>query len=905
MTAMPTALQARPLSSSVKFQSDTLNFELTGQKNWDYDLKRVREDGALKIKLYVKSLDQDTVNQIKNVENPFVKSIKVVPNAIDKQTLIEFTLKDQEVETFDYLTDQPSKLIVDFYYNDSSTLALESKPTVEKNKKYTTTKTKQKVLNTTDRQPAATDILKMENSGGIESSSILRSGLFDGGDEKFERFLIKETEIRPEAIIKSQDNYYLNLPLLEPEFVFWGKMKEAKPDYVFSNKNTEENKQVRLLKKLFDSKKYLVFLKTANWFEEKYPKSEYLESIAYMKGDANVELWRAETKDAFYKQAQFEYQQALEKYPNSSLAERTSLLTGLLSLDQKDYLKSLQQLNAHVHNSKYDNRISKDYARLGAAFSLGKLKQSESAIKQFEDLEKESQDPYVKAEAAIRKADLLFLDKKYDQSQNTYLEARKKYEKQQDQFPNLIFNLMKAAFWRKDYYPSYLSSIDFVKRFPSHAYAPYALTRLGELLEILGAEQSKTVGAYLETHFRYGDNPKTVIARLHLLSTRMKGMKKEELDLTLKKMDELALKSDVENIDQFKVALIADGFAKRKDFDRSIEILTDYYQKNPMRSDIQQVTNRIVKSINDYMKHLSDLEQYKKVLDVYAKYSDTWLKAQDRIDTNYFLGLSYDNAGAYEEAIKKFNNVKDRMLAIQNTPQQKIIDVREYLPTLDSLYLKLAESNFNQKNLQQSYLNLDKIKQPFNMTEDEQIQRVSLAAELSEQKGDTDSAIRYLTELDRVWNGKPELIIPINNRLGQLQYKDKKPEQAKKALTKTLELAEANPPENPIAIIEAANVLADINIEQKKIDEAISVFDKVLKIYEDKADLPKEKFRLGDLYFQKGELKKAETVWSGIKGKNSDLWSKVAQDKLQQANWREEYKKYLKRIPAMSQMEKQ
>ena len=33
--------------------------------------------------------------------------------------MVEFTLKNNNIETFDYLTDQPSKLILDFYASEN------------------------------------------------------------------------------------------------------------------------------------------------------------------------------------------------------------------------------------------------------------------------------------------------------------------------------------------------------------------------------------------------------------------------------------------------------------------------------------------------------------------------------------------------------------------------------------------------------------------------------------------------------------------------------------------------------------------------------------------------------------------------------------------------------------------
>ena len=77
---------------------------------------------------------------------------------------------------------------------------------------------------------------------------------------------------------------------------------------------------------------------------------------------------------------------------------------------------------------------------------------------------------------------------------------------------------------------------------------------MGELLDILGADQTRIVGAFLETYFRYGENPKAIVARLRLLSARMKAMKPKEADLAVKEILSLAKKVDLPNIEQFALA---------------------------------------------------------------------------------------------------------------------------------------------------------------------------------------------------------------------------------------------------------------------------------------------------------------------------------------------------------------
>jgi len=69
--------------------------------------------------------------------------------------------------------------------------------------------------------------------------------------------------------------------------------------------------------------------------------------------------------------------------------------------------------------------------------------------------------------------------------------------------------------------------------------------------------------------------------------------------------------------------------------------------------------------------------------------------------------------------------------------------------------------------------------------------------------------------------------------------------------------------------------------------------------------LNQERYFLGNLYFDKGEIKKAELAWNDIKDEDVNLWKKLSQEKLNQAAWDTDYKKHLKRIPAMSLLKEQ
>lgn len=885
-------------------ESKTLSFELFGQKSWDYDLKRVKHNGQSKVQLLVKNLDQKTQNSLRQIENPFVKSVQVVPAGTDNKWLVEFILKNDHVETFDYLTDQPSKLIVDFYRSEMPIPAPPEKaPVASKADKKNTSSVADSAATSGsgDRKPADVDILRIDDPAGIETSVLAKSGLYDAGDSKFSRFAMKESEYSDAAVIKSRSNYYLKFPILESEFSFWKKMKENPPAYEANADKSAESKQARLLTTLFKKKRFLVFIQTADWFQKKYPESKYNEMITYMRGDAFIEMWKQEKIEALYEQAQNSYREALEKYPSSTLAERTSLLVGMLAIDKADYMTAIRKLNTHVHNKKYEGKISAQYAKVGLAFSYSKINKLDDALKLLAEIEKNSKDQLVLTEVAVRRGDFNFFSKKFDAAIAAYDQAAKKFPLVSQLFPSAYFNKMEAQFWKEKFQNSHESALQFAQYFPAHEFAPYALTRVGELLDIMGAEQSKSVGAYLETHFRYGDSPKTIVARLHLLSTKMKSMKQEELDQTLVKMEELATKSDLPNVDQFKVAMISDGFSRRQNYLRAIEILSKFYQQNPTRPDVKQVTNRIAKNISDELKLLSDQGNYRELLKTYRQYSDTWLKTHSRIDTDYFLGIAYDNAGAYGVAIDKYKQVLNSLDQIKGTPAEKVAYINQYLPSYDGLYLKLANSSYENASYLDAYQYLEKIQKPLGLSEAEQVTRVQLAASLYEQKGDGVTASRYLSDLSNLWKGNDRLALPVNFRLAEMQAKKNEVGEAIETYEKCRATLLKDDKPSRTDLVRFANEYSQLLVANQKTDEAISMLSDVLKKHGSKYELNQERYLLGDLYFKKGEIKKAENTWADLDPAKAGVWKKLADEKVRQASWDVDYKKHLKRIPAMSQ----
>lgn len=889
------------LSSQVKLQGETLNFEISGQKNWDYDLKRVND----KILLTIKNSDKTNISNLKNLDNPFVKSIKILPNQLDGFSTIEFSLASKQVEAFDYLTEQPSKLVVDFYLNEDFVDKNIKKENVDIKGRQGSNPPKlvQTQIGSLQRKPAQVDFLSvidpMTQINVDDKESNIRSGLFDGGDEKFDRFKLGIIDTRKSQLQKEMVDYYLRYPLIERDFDFWTLMKQNKPEYEFKANDTDEYKQAKLIKVLFDKKRYLVMRKTTDWFEKKFKTSDYLENIYFMNADAMYDMYLESDNAKYYEDALSFYAKALQRFPNSKLKERTSLLVAMIKLDKKDYLSAVRLFDAHINEPEYKNKQSAEYAKLGMAYSLSKLNKLDEALKNIEDLENNAKNVNTKAEAALRKGDYFAQVGQYEKAADAYSKSISKFEKQAENFPSTYFNFSEVLFRDRKPEQAHAAALNFVKKFPSHEYAPYALTRVGELLEVLGAEQSKAVGAYLETNFRYGDSPKTIIAKLHLLSTRMKVMKDQEVQETLSKMDELASKSDLQNIDQFKVTMISDGFSKRNEYQKALDQLITFYQKDPNRPDSSQIFLRISQNINSLIKKTLDSGDYKSVLSIYQKYSDTWIKKQPRIDTDFYVAKAYLEAGAYSVALNKFNEVSQKILDIGKNKDVHTT-LTQNLPTSDEINLMKALCLFEEGQFKDSFDKMKLIDNPEKLSDKDQINRIYYTALMADKRGDYKNAIRYLKELSREWSDKPNLLGPVLLKLSDFEIKNHDYSNAKNNLNKIIQEASLKDQEKMSAfrkMIEIAHTLSDTEMSKEYLAQYIEKYGQT-------KDLSTERYQLGEIYFNAGQIQKAESIWSELKSETSSTLSKLAASKLNDIKWKDENKKYLKRIPAMTKSEK-
>jgi tetratricopeptide (TPR) repeat protein len=875
--------------AEISIQNDTVHLELSGLPQWKYQINRQQN----KITMEVESLHESASAGLQNFRSPVVKSVIVKKGVPSGRDTIEFQLASSKIDFFDYLTDEPSRLIVDFYPSPEETKAnpVAAKPN------SASMKARDK-----KREPASDAVVVGPKGPVAGDPARVNHGLFDGADPKFERFMINDYEIKEESIIQSRDRFYIRFPWLFESPRKWKDVLSSENIYQVQPKSEEENKQMRLLEKLFNRNRNLVFLQTANWFLDKYPKSEFKEMVSYMKAETRDKIYQESKKPEDFNLAILSFRSALDEFPNSTLAEKVSLQLGIKLYENKDYLASLRAFNQHLESNqiKTKSELSKDLARLGIALSYMHLRKFDESVQQLIELKSKSQNPEIQHEATYRMGDIFVQSKKYPESIKKYSAAQKEFPMSQNQFPNSFFNKAEAQFWLGNYKQALSDFRDYIIRFPSDAHAPLALTRIGEVLEILGADKSRVMGAYLEAYFRYGESPNAGVARIRMIAARIKTMKPKEVELAAKEILDLSKKMSFEDVDKLATILISEGYNARAEFDKTLDMLISYYQLNPLMTQREQFSKRVVSTINQKIADLVESKDFLGALRTHQKYSDVWLKKSDRLDTRYFLGSSFEQAGVPAEAEKYYREVLNRLLSYKGTNREKEIRVVQQLPSTEVIYLKLAKTFYSQKKFQESYETLKQIKESNSLSENDQIERVSLSVNLLMEKEDYDSAKRFVLELLRNWKGEPGKMSQPYLRLAEIEVRTGQYDQAFASLKKVDELYEdtkSAPNETHFKSLEKRFELA---LKLNRQEEAIIAAEKILKSYEDTKPVASIRYRWGQILASQGKLKKAEEVWASFKGTQSDFWKNLATEKVNSEAWNEDYKKYRNRIPAMS-----
>lgn len=879
--------EARSKQAQVEIQKfeDVTHLEFSGLEDWN----ATRQKDGDRFTILVPKLDNSALVELKTLKDNFVKKVTVEAGA-DGKDKVTFTLKNSDIQAFDYVTDQPSRMILDFFKPDAP------KKAQNKENKNLATKLPKKVT----RKPANDQpILIAQDPKAQEAHVSKTAGVFDGADPEYARFDVKDYEINPGSIIASRRNLYIKFPMLTVKDDHLQKFLDSPPIYEFKSDDSSENKKARLLLTLFNNKRYVVFLKTLSLFREEFPKSKYADVLGFMEGDAYYGLWQGEHKLTDFEIAMTQYKHMVLNYPASPLSERTSLLIGYSLENRGDYLGAYTEFQRFIREKPSSPYVQQ--VRMSLVDSLIMLSKYEDSIKMLEEIENDPTMGKFTIEAAYKKGNVYFVTGNYDKAIDSYEAAWKKYPGSKKEFPNAYYNSAEALFWKGKYKKSLDTFRDFITNFPSSDFGGYAMTRIGELLEILGAPKDRITGAFLESMFRFKGSEGAGIANIRLLGYRIPVKTQKEITDQIRDIESFIKKSTLSRLDDFKTIMISDGYFNKKEYGKSYDLLVDFYQQNPTSNNLDIFGRRIVRNLTEEIHSEVDKKRYLEGIRIYGKHSSTWLKNSDRLDLAYYIAKSFENTGVFAEASKRYLQLLNKLYAIKGTEEALERGVFENLPTVDEINLRLASVNFEQGEIGKSKDYLAAIDDSGLRTSKERIEKVYLASEVYEKMGQVDIAMKFLKDLAETWETQPEEASQVYLRLGKLQMQSKDYADSEKSFDRVTKLAKDSSVVPDIVAYEALEQKAELFLRTNRKKESIETYRSLLNRYEEKFPAPAVRYKLGKIYFESGNLTEAEKTWAPLEGKpEAQFWSKLAKEQLSQSKWENEYKKYVNRIPAMA-----
>jgi tetratricopeptide (TPR) repeat protein len=870
------------------------HLEFSGQKEWNYDLSR--DDNTLH--LVLDTLDSQSRDLLESLNSLLVSKIEVEEKEGNK-SLVKIHLSDKRVESFDYLIQQPSKLVLDIFVNDNKIVeelsSKSTKPLVAKQETEPkpTSKKKLSPKSKPNRSPASeymvigdgqVDYYAQDKPMSDQPPQNLKD-LFDFG---VMGATASDTSMEA-SVVEAQGNIYLRFPLLKLSNPHLKELQSYRPQYEIRKSFSDENKQARSLLALFNQRSFASFIKAKRVFKKNFPKSSYDEILTYVEADTWIELWKLNQRPEYLTKAMNIYKMLIERYPSSPIAERTLINTGLLAHDVGEYFVATKMLKRYVKN--YSQSPFANHVKLYLADSLAELKNYEDATNVLNDVIRDGE-INTKIEAKYRKGDVFFLKQSFRRSERAYQEAIADHPQSLEKYPNALFNMAEAQFNLAEYKKSIDSFKKFHEVFPNHNYGGLALTRVGELVDIIYNDRHKAQGFYNESYYKYRDTMGGALARMRSLSQRFKDMKPNKLEYSKGEILRLKKSVDLPQVDEFAAFMISDGYYYKKDYLQSADALISYFQVNPQPVNIKKFEKRISRSIAAQVRQDLDGNEHIRALALIEKHEKSWLSKSQRLDIQMYRAEIYETMGLLDDAERAYQRINKRIDNLAGTKEEAERRIVEDYPSKDQVRVRLASVNYKSGERKKSVDYLSKVKKISALPDNESFDYHYVLSRLSYDNKKYDDALKTikLVSADKVKN--KEKANSYNLYLSELYERTGDLDQALAILQSFLN---DNPDSDDEPLV--LSRIFGLHRSQGNLELAIKTGEELVKKHGSKINTDKERYYLGEIYFKNNQLNLAQETWKKLNQKS--MWAELARNKAISDEWQQKTDKNMSRLPAM------
>lgn len=894
--------------AGIEIQSKTLkeasHFELSGLKSgqpWSYSVHRSKGPAGLMASVQISGVTAEDLQALENFRDPRVHKV-VVRNGVNNEATVDFYLADK-MNFFDYQTDSPNHLVFDVYSDAPKSVseievqkpevgAFVSKKPIQRKKSE-------------NRLPASIEKLEVgiqnQLSGAKKAVDLKDLNVLDVADKDYKRFSPTDSELSPDAILKSENEIYLPFPeLVTPITPSLADLDSNRLKFEIPKEDGEDNKITRLIVRLFQEEKYSVALKTFHFLREKYPHTKYEETLHLLKAEIYFRMWKKSKARADFETAMSLYKEHLVKYPQSPYRDKLSYFIGMSYYEGKEYVEALSRFQTELKENPTNSY--RHSMNLAIAESLRQLRQRDAALDTLSETEKEAANieklAHITAEAKFRRGDVEFKEGQYESAIKEYQAALKAYPKDISDSPNAYYNVAESLFRMKKFKEALEAYKVFIQKYPTHEYTGYATNRLATLLEILGAPQDKVLGAYLENLYRYKGSPASKISKTKVALIKIKGMKPKEAEAAFKEILAEAPEGDIEGSNTFAKLAVADGHFLRQEFDKAFEIYSRFYKEEIRSPYLEIFRKRIFRNFTEELSQLQNKNSNMETIQLYLKNKDTWLKDNPRIDTEMIVGRAYENLNLFDEAHQFYSRALSKLKS-KSEEDLKRIKVNEYSVTVESVKLRLAVTSMKLDNTREAANLIHEINRMDKMSAEEKVEFSLLSALIAEKEGRLETAIDQLKNLTAAWKDNSSQLLGPWLKIAKLYEAKKNMAEARAWLQKGLEMIEKS--EEPMGeygagpLKEFVSYAADYFYRNQEYEKAVVLYKNLIEDYSsEKANQSALKFKLGKIYFDRKQINEAKKIWSDLKNDpEAALWAKMADENLSQYKWSEKFKKYV------------
>lgn len=875
--------------------NEVTHLEIPGLSASDYQMKN--QDGY--VELLVSGLDAKSVEKLRRYSDQHIKKITVSKSASLSQDIIKIQLVGKATQVFDYLTDAPAALSIDFYVDDKES----AKEPIRAQAKNSSEEPflDEVAVKKTARKPASDEFIKTAADPEAEAPvfEIIHEGKH--GQKKKEVKTVKEIssdipglldfdsqrlKFKQDSVIESRGKISLKFPvLINPNKQLTALLKK-KVHYQVEPTEDAETNDMMVIKEFFSKNDYKNFLRGREVYTKKHPGSRYTEMLAFMAGDALYELYKTDKSKILLEESLSTYDAVVNRYPNSPLTERTLLFTSWLRMENGEYFGAIRNLKTYVKN--YEKSPLRDSMELYLAHCLIQVNQNDDALKIFERL-MNSPDRDVQRQATFEIGDTFFEKKDYKKAIQYYDKALVAYPESAKNYANVYYNKAESEFVEEDYATAAESFKNFLKYFPLNPHASYAWTRLGEIFEISDQEEKKWRGYYNEGVFRFNNSPGAAIAKVHLLHHAAVNGEERRLPMAIADMRALQKSIPIKQADEFTAFNISDIYFKRKKYKEAAQELITFFKSVKLPTYAEKFHRRIGRAISFQMREKIEQNKLDEAFSILDSYDPLWIKKSERIDFHYLKGMAFEKSRVYKKAASEYKAFLDKYKKLGN---QEEITVIENLPVIDEIYLRAAVTQYQLNNIADAKELMGHV-DPAKMSASDKDENYLILAKIADREAQEDSALKYLSQIKKD---------NLESSLLKVKFfkESKKYQQAFETIDAYLDKGNPDPSEKFQALKTKLSLLEAAGKKDKYYSFSSRFFDE----YKDsKFDFDEEKYKLGLHLSENGKTKEAETVWGTIQA--GSMWKKLAEDSQNEKKWASQYKKYIDRIPAMSNESKE